>query len=136
MARVRRTLSSAVRIPTASMADIAFLLMIFYMTTTIFRMENGLPVELPKAESAERLHPEHLAHVWIGAAGQVVIGDREVAVEDIAPLIAQRLRDDPVATVVLEADASVSYGTVARVLEQLQNAGALSISFSSEPGPR
>ena len=38
-------------IPTASTADIAFLLLIFFMATTIFRMENGLPVTLPRAEA-------------------------------------------------------------------------------------
>ena len=38
-------------IPTSSMGDIAFLLLIFFMVTTIFREESGLPVELPRAEA-------------------------------------------------------------------------------------
>lgn len=136
MARVRRTLTAGVRIPIASMADIAFLLIIFYMSTTIFRMENGLPVRLPQAESVERLQRERLVHVWIGAGGEIAIEDRLLPVEGIAPVIARKLREDPALTVAVSADGGVAYGLVARVLEQLQSAGALSISFSSEPEPR
>ena len=43
-------------IPTASMADIAFLLLIFFMSTTMFKVEDGLPIEMPKAEADCRRH--------------------------------------------------------------------------------
>jgi len=136
MARVQRTLRADVRIPVASMADIAFLLIIFYMSTTIFRMENGLPVTLPEAESAERLQNEHLAHVWIGARGEVSIDDRIVPVDGIAPVVARKLQADPALTVAVVADGRVPYRVVARALEELQSAGALSITFSSDPQAR
>jgi biopolymer transport protein ExbD len=136
MARLQRTLRADVRIPVASMADIAFLLIIFYMSTTIFRMENGLPVTLPGAESAQRLKNEHLAHVWIGAGGEVSIDDRIVPLDGIAPAVSRKLQQDPALTVAVVADGRVPYRVVARALEELQNAGALSITFTSEPEPR
>ena len=48
-----RSTGSGTFIPTSSMGDIAFLLLIFFMVTTIFREESGLPVELPRAEAGE-----------------------------------------------------------------------------------
>ena len=45
-----RSTNKGTFIPTSSMGDIAFLLLIFFMVTTIFREETGLPVELPRAE--------------------------------------------------------------------------------------
>ena len=136
MARWRRTLTVGVRIPTASMADIAFLLIIFYMSTTIFRMENGLPVTLPVAESAQRLPRERLVNVWVGRDGAVSIGDRLVAYERIPAVIAEKLREDPALTVSLNADGDVSCLVISRVLEACQQAGAFSISFSSETEAR
>lgn len=133
MARWRRTLSAGVRIPTASMADIAFLLIIFYMSTTIFRMDNGLPVTLPEAESGQRLPRERLVNVWVARGGEVSIGDRLVAYDRIPAVLAERLREDPALTVSLNADGDVSCRVIGRVLSACQEAGAFSISFSSEP---
>ncbi len=136
MPRWQRTLSVGVKIPTASMADIAFLLIIFYMSTTIFRMENGLPVNLPKADAAQRMARERLVHVWVGRDGAMTIADRAVTFEGITSVIANRLREDPGLTVALDADGDVPCRVISRVLASLQNAGAFSISFSSEPEPR
>jgi biopolymer transport protein ExbD len=48
----------ASKVPTSSMADIAFLLLIFFMTTTIFKMEDGLQITLPRAETAQKQQRE------------------------------------------------------------------------------
>ena len=52
-------------IPTASMADIAFLLLIFFMVTTTFRAETGLRVVIPQVEAAEKMPAKNLTHIWI-----------------------------------------------------------------------
>ena len=42
-------------IPTSSMPDIIFMLLIFFMVTTVLREYSGLPVNIPKAEKIEKL---------------------------------------------------------------------------------
>ena len=42
-------------IPTASMADISFLLLVFFMVSTVFVRYRGIPVTLPEAEKIEKL---------------------------------------------------------------------------------
>jgi biopolymer transport protein ExbD len=58
-------------IPTASMADIAFLLLIFFMVTTTFRAETGLQVIIPQVEAAEKMPTKDLSHIWISKNGIV-----------------------------------------------------------------
>jgi len=52
-------------IPTASMPDIIFMLLIFFMVTTVLREYSGLDVELPKAKRIQKLKSKrHTAHIW------------------------------------------------------------------------
>ena len=53
-------------IPTASMPDIIFMLLIFFMVTTVLREFSGLPVNLPQAVRIEKLASKnHTTHVWV-----------------------------------------------------------------------
>jgi biopolymer transport protein ExbD len=47
------------------MGDIAFLLLIFFMATTIFKTEEGIEVRLPRSETGENQKKEDVLHVWI-----------------------------------------------------------------------
>ena len=54
------------KIPTASMPDIIFMLLVFFMVTTVLREFSGLPVNLPKAQRIEKLKSkQHTAHMWV-----------------------------------------------------------------------
>src|SRR5262245_50108793 len=91
-------------IPTVSMGDVAFLLLIFFMATTIFRLDQGLQIVLPRAESTEKPHREHIASIWIDRAGQISINDRLVPLGDVENLIKTTLLESPDAVVALNAD--------------------------------
>ncbi|MBM3319295.1 MAG: biopolymer transporter ExbD [Candidatus Eisenbacteria bacterium] len=123
-------------IPTASMADIAFLLLVFFMTTTIFRMEDGLPVELPKAAATEQFPREKLAHIWVDARGQISINDKLVDVRSIQSLILRRLQLNPALVVAFNADKRVSYKIMSDVMEELKQVNATKVSFNADYEPR
>jgi len=120
------------QVPTASMADIAFLLLIFFMTTTIFKMEEGLPVHLPRAETAQKQKREKILHIWIDANGDISINDKLVNVEDIEAIMISRLKENPALIVAFNADHRTPYGVVSDVMEQLKKANAVRVSFTSE----
>ncbi|MEO0074029.1 MAG: biopolymer transporter ExbD, partial [candidate division WOR-3 bacterium] len=65
---------SAPEIPTASTGDIAFLIIIFFMTTSIFGREKGLKVVLPEKGSEVRIRSENVLPVAVNPAGQVLLG--------------------------------------------------------------
>ncbi len=114
------------------MADIAFLLLIFFMTTTIFKMEDGLPVNLPRAETAHKQKRELISHVWIDAGGKISINDKIVQVADVEPIIKTLLAEKPSLIVAFNADHRTPYGIISDVMEELKRANAIRVSFTSD----
>ena len=120
-------------VPTSSMADIAFLLLIFFMVTTIFKMEDGLTVTLPRAETAAKQKREMIMRVWIDAAGNISIQDKLVAVDQIFDIVTSALAENPLLIIAFNADHRTPYGTVSDVMEELKEANAVRVSFTSDP---
>ncbi|HEX7076982.1 MAG TPA: biopolymer transporter ExbD [Candidatus Eisenbacteria bacterium] len=122
--RLRRRARHASSIPTASMADIAMLLLIFFLSTTVIAAQSALDVRLPGVTAGERVRRENAVRVWLGPDGEVAVNDARVPLAGIGPLVAAKLRENPRLLVALHADARAPYATVARVLEQLEEARA------------
>jgi biopolymer transport protein ExbD len=119
-------------VPTASMADIAFLLLIFFMATTIFKMEDGLEVTLPRAETAQRQQREKVSHVWIDQAGNISINDKIVRIDQIEDIMKMLLQERPDLIVAFNADDRAPYRAVSDVMEELKDATAVRVSFTSD----
>jgi biopolymer transport protein ExbD len=121
------------QVPTSSMADIAFLLLIFFMVTTIFKMEDGLKVTLPRAETAAKQKRELVLRVWIDAVGNISIQDKMVRVENIKDIMVNALSENMRLVVAFNADHRTPAGVVHDVMEQLKEANAVRVSFTSDP---
>jgi biopolymer transport protein ExbD len=119
-------------VPTSSMADIAFLLLIFFMATTIFKMEDGLEVTLPRAETAQKQQREKIMHIWIDQGGSISINDKIVQVPQIEDILKQMLSERPDLIVAFMADDRAPYRTVSDVMEELKDANAIRVSFTSD----
>ena len=75
-------------IPTASMPDIIFMLLIFFMVTTVLREYSGLPISLPKAKRIEKLKSKrHTSHIWVSKEGLISIQDKLYQAESVLSLI-------------------------------------------------
>ncbi|MCK4236804.1 MAG: biopolymer transporter ExbD [Candidatus Krumholzibacteria bacterium] len=118
-------------IPTASMADIIFLLLIFFMVTTIFKLEEGLPITLPRAESGAEQERERLIHVWADRYNRISINDRLVRVNNIHAIIAAKFEENRGLIVAFNVDHKTKYRLVSRIMEELKDANAVNVSFTS-----
>ena len=123
-------------IPTASMADIAFLLIIFFMVTINFEVDKT-QVLLPK--TALRLEiPKKSAYISITEAGLIrVSSGEEVSVlvpgpEDVLSFATTVVAVDPSKAFVLKADSTVPYSYVDKVIDALKQAKAEVIYLLSE----
>ena len=123
-------------IPTASMADIAFLLIIFFMVTISFEVDKT-QVVLPK--TSVRLEvPKKAAYISITTNGQIrVSSGEEISVpvpgpEDVLSFAAGVVASDPSKEFVLKADRDVPYRTVDRVIDALKQAKAQVIYLLSQ----
>ncbi len=119
-------------IPTSSMGDIAFLLLIFFMVTTIFREETGLPVELPRAEAGEEAKRELISNIYINREGVVSINDRITKVEYVSDIMARKLEENPQLIVAFKTDTHTDYGVVSDVMEELKDVNALRVFFNND----
>jgi len=120
-------------IPTASTADIAFLLIIFFMLTTVFRTERGLLINLPGAEATERiLKRRNVAHIWLDRAGKISIDDNLLDLKGVTSEMAGKFADNPDLIAEVRADRDSEYGKVNDILEALKDAGVLKITFATE----
>ncbi|MEO0240920.1 MAG: biopolymer transporter ExbD [candidate division WOR-3 bacterium] len=131
--KIKRIGKPKVIIPTASMADIAFLLIIFFMLTTVFRKERGQKIILPSAKSTERiLKRKHLSYIWLTKDGKIFVMDQRVSPKRISYDFRLRVLEDPNLIVMLMFDKNVKYLYVDSILEALREARALRVTFSTE----
>jgi biopolymer transport protein ExbD len=114
------------------MGDIAFLLLIFFMVTTIFRPENGLPVELPRAEAGEEVNRELVSNIYINRTGQISIDDRLVQIKHIPDIMGKKVSDNPQLIVAFKTDNYTDYGVVSDVMEALKEVGAVRVVFNND----
>ncbi len=120
------------QIPTSSMGDIVFLLLIFFMVTTVFRKETGLPVELPRAEAGEEVQRELMANIFIDRVGRISVDDRLIQVKHIRGLFEQKVQENPLLIVSFKTDTYTPYGVVSDVMEGLKEANAVTVLFQND----
>ena len=130
---LRRKAGSGARIPTSSMADIAFLLIVFFMVTTIFKLEQGLAITLPRSTAGEKIPREKVAHIWIDHQGTLSIDDLVIGVPDIEPMILAKIRENQGLIVSFNTDEKAPYRIVNESMERLKLANALRVSFTTVP---
>jgi biopolymer transport protein ExbD len=133
--RFRRTMKVETKIPSVSMADIAFLLFIFFMSTTIFRLEEGLNITLPRAEMGEPMPREHVTHIWIDAEGTVSVDDRLVQMGDLVRILQSKVMANPSIIVGINCDENAPYSLMAGAIDAMKTAGVLPVSFTTRRGP-
>ena len=120
-------------IPTSSMPDIIFMLLIFFMVTTVLREYSGLPVNIPKAEKIEKLKGKrHTAHIWVSKEGLVSINDRIFSVQDVAKIMYEKRVSDPQLIVSLKADEEAKMELISSIHEELRKADALKLNYSTK----
>jgi biopolymer transport protein ExbD len=103
----------------ASMTDIIFLLLIFFMITSTLVVPNAIKVTLPQAQKQTAAKP--LSRVTIDAAGSYYVAagnqrERRVAFDEIAPFLRERQEREPEMFVLLYADETVPYREIVKIL--------------------
>ena len=94
--KLNRKVKISSDIPTASMPDIIFMLLIFFMVTTVLREYSGLDVELPKAKRIQKLKSKrHTAHIWVSKQGQISIEDKLVRSGNVRHIMYTKRAADP-----------------------------------------
>lgn len=128
--KINRKSKISEEIPTASMPDIVFMLLLFFMVATVIRTSTGLPIDLPIAKRIEKLEAKkNVASLWANAQGEISIDDKIVQTKDIARIMYDKRIENPKLIVSLKFDRAASMGLVTDVHEKLREADALKVNY-------
>jgi biopolymer transport protein ExbD len=109
-----------VAIPTASMADIAFLLLTFFLVTTSLDLDKGLGLTLPPKGEAKPIPKSNIASLLINASGEVLLDEEPTDIPAIKEIIRQRMALNPSLLVSIKTDRNTKYQVFISVLDQVQ----------------
>lgn len=114
--------------------DIVFILLIFFIVTTVFVEETGVEVQRPQAVSAINLEKNSIL-IAITEEGHVVYGGEEIGVRGVRGTVQRLLKKEDM-PVIVQADAKVSVELYTKVHDEAALAGATSINLSTTKGAK
>jgi len=132
MPRFVRDVTVSTQIPTASMADIAFLLLIFFLATAVVHAQRAIDVRLPLATRGIELPEEHLLRLWIGRDGELALEERAIDRGAIEAALDAARAADPDLVVAIHADLDTPNEVVLRALDLIEAAGVSNVLFAHE----
>lgn len=122
-------------IPSSSLADIAFLLLIFFMVTTVFQQDRDRPIEWPEAEAAEKIDEKqkNILNIWMERDGSIFINDQPVPMENVSQVVGPLYADSDRRLVIsIRGDRDVPYRYMDLVQQELVSAGVVRVVFAAQ----
>lgn len=130
-----RKSKAASEIPSSSLADIAFLLLIFFMVTTVFRSDKDRPINWAEAKATEKIDEKvkNILNIWVERDGSIWINDENVPMEGVSdrvrPLYAESERH---LVISIRGDRETPYSFMDAVQKELVSAGVVRVVFATE----
>lgn len=124
----KKGMSAGTEIPTSSMADIAFLLLVFFIVTTSMNQDQGIGMTLPPPGEPMPIPKENIAKVMINQRGDIALAmmgrDYEIVpIYILRQKIEDRIVANPNLVVSILAEREADYRTFVDVLDELRLAG-------------
>ena len=95
----------------------SFILLIFFIVTTVFVEETGVEVDKPQSASAISLENNSIL-LAVTSNGRVVYGGREIGVAGVRPLVKRLIQVEDM-PVIIQGDENVNYGLIFRVIDDM-----------------
>ena len=122
-------------VPSSSLADIAFLLLIFFMVTTVFQADRDRPIAWPEAEAAQKIDEKqkNILNIWLERSGTVFMNDQPFAMADVSTFVAPLYSASERALVIsIRSDRQTPYQYVDLLQKELVQAGVVRVVFATQ----
>jgi biopolymer transport protein ExbD len=121
-------------IPAASMSDVVFTLLLFFMVSTVIKKFTGLPVEIPEAYKVEKLHTKtHTSYIWIDEGENISFDDYVISsIDEVYQIARDKIERDVQLLIFLRVDRNMKMGVLSEVQQELRKAGALRIVYGTK----
>lgn len=127
-------------IPTASLADIAFLVLIFFLVCSTIDVDKGITLVLPAPGEQKEIRKQNITNLLINAAGQVLLDEQPAQIPLLKNLIRDKLLQNDKLLVSVKTDRDTRYEAYIQVMDQVKQSFVLAnlpprISLA-EPDPK
>ena len=131
---LERKSKASQEIPSSSMADIAFLLLIFFMVSTVFQKDRNRPIEWAQAGATEKIDQKqkNIQNIWVETNGDVYVNDLPLAMDEVSDLIRPMYASNRELLVSIRSDRAVPYRYIDALQQELVAAGLLRVVFATE----
>jgi len=120
-----------VQMPLTSLIDIVFLLLIYFLLTTNFLVEEGIKIKLPQAK-ASAPQTEEVITVYVDEEGRAYLGSEEVQIAALFDRLKKMIGKTEDKLVVVRADRAVILNKAVKVMDVAKAAGAGRICLATE----
>ncbi len=129
----KRRANTKQEIPTSSMPDIVFMLLMFFMTVTTLReVDVFVEFKLPEAKAIEKIENKRLvSYVWVGNTGRIQVNDSIVKLDEIQDIMYKKRQDLPNVIVSMRIDKNQEMGLITDIQQELRKAYCLRINYST-----
>ncbi len=107
---------------TGTMADVSFLLVIFFVVTAVFSVTRGLDFNPEIEKGPIEVEPRHSIDIRVLADGRLKVDGQPMALRDLLEYVGAHLKDNPTKPVILRSDRNATYGSMITVLDELRSA--------------
>ncbi|MCA9732020.1 biopolymer transporter ExbD [candidate division KSB1 bacterium] len=117
-------------VPTSSLADIAFLILIFFLISSTMDVDKGVTLTLPGLEQETKIKSKNISNILISAEGNVMFDEQLVEIPVIKELVREKLFENENQIFSLKPVSETEYEIYIRVLDQIKQGGAKKISLA------
>jgi biopolymer transport protein ExbD len=117
------------------MVDIAFLLLIFFMVTTVFQADRDRPIDWASAGAAEKIDEKqkNILNIWLEKTGQVYMNDQPFSMPDVSSYVAPLYAASDRALVIsIRSDRQTPYRFVDQLQKELVEGGVVRVVFATQ----
>ena len=129
MGKIKRRFKGG-EIPTSSMADIAFLLLIFFLVTTTIDIDKGWGLVLPAEGETIEIKKKNILNCLINSSGMVLLGGEPVNLKDVSRIVKEKLRENNKLIISVKTHEKTHYKDYVAIIDQLKIADATRISIA------
>ncbi|MCB1157761.1 MAG: biopolymer transporter ExbD [Leptospiraceae bacterium] len=130
----RRRKKNAPNIPVSSMADIAFLLLVFFMVTSVLETDPEVQIAVPEVKGGKQLKKK-ISNIYLSKDGAIFYNTMRVSMPEAVNYVRAKLATTPDLRVLIHADKEIEYEKVDKAFLLLREAGALKVSLVTQTAP-
>ena len=120
-------------INSSSMADIAFLLLVFFLVTTTISMDKGISLVLPSEGNELEVNRKNIINILMNESGKVLLDNKPTKVTAVRGIVEKKLARNPNLIFSVQTHPRTKYQDYLNILDQLKEAKATKISIANPP---